>query len=91
MHDGGYICLDCAYRWARLQVYFERTFCLSCFWKKHNMRAPTAYVAHFAAVPCCGEYSLEKVIPVVDWPVPSGCSCCERHQCADTHVAQVAT
>ncbi len=45
-----------------VQVHFERTFCLSCFWKKHNMRAPTAYMAHFAAVPCCGEYSLEKVL-----------------------------
>ena len=47
-------------------MHFERTFCLSCFWKKHNMRAPTAYMAHFAAVPCCGEYSLEKVLTGCD-------------------------
>lgn len=43
------------------QVHYERTFCLACFWRKHNLRAPTSYISHFASVPCCGEYSLQLV------------------------------
>ena len=43
------------------QVHFERTFCLACFWRRHNLRAPTSYISHFNAVPCCGTFSLQRV------------------------------
>ncbi len=43
------------------QVHFERTFCLACFWRDHNLRAPTSFITHFSAVPSCGAFGLQSV------------------------------
>eukprot|EP00208_Stichococcus_sp_RCC1054_P005833 CAMPEP_0206142774 /NCGR_PEP_ID=MMETSP1473-20131121/18136_1 /ASSEMBLY_ACC=CAM_ASM_001109 /TAXON_ID=1461547 /ORGANISM="Stichococcus sp, Strain RCC1054" /LENGTH=1052 /DNA_ID=CAMNT_0053537897 /DNA_START=385 /DNA_END=3544 /DNA_ORIENTATION=+ len=42
------------------KVHFERSFCLACFWRGHNLRAPTSYITHFSAVPSCGHFGLQK-------------------------------